>query len=125
MAFLANVCFFFLILHPFSVTAKTGASITLGSSLTAGENSSWASPSGDFALGFQAVGAAGGFLLAIWFNEIPEKTIVWSANRNQLVKSGSKLVLTPDGILVLNDPAGNKIWGQESAEVAYAAMFDT
>ncbi|GAB2222609.1 hypothetical protein Droror1_Dr00016728 [Drosera rotundifolia] len=125
MDLLIYFCFCFLIVVPVLVTAKTQTNITLGLSLTAGENSSWASPSGDFAVGFQSVGAAGDFLIAIWFNKIPEKTILWSANSNQRAKSGSKLELTTHGVFVLNDPAGNKIWGPDATGVAYAAMLDT
>ena len=77
-----------LLLLPYSTIAQTSKNQSLGSSLTAQkENSYWASPSGDFAFGFQQVGN-GGYLLAIWFNILPEKTIVWSANGNDLVPSG-------------------------------------
>jgi len=64
--------------------------ISLGSSLTvANDSSSWTS-SGDFAFGFQQVDEAG-------FNKIPERTIVWSANRNNLVQRGSRVQPTTDG----------------------------
>ena len=72
-------------LLPFLSIAQICSNITLGSSLTALDNNSfWASLSGDFAFGFQQIGG-GGFLLAIWFNKVPEKTIIWSANRNNVV----------------------------------------
>jgi hypothetical protein len=62
-----------LLLLPYSTIAQTSKNQSLGSSLTAqNENSYWASPSGDFAFGFQQVGN-GGYLLAIWFNILPEK----------------------------------------------------
>ena len=70
---------------PFSTIAQTCSNIH-HSLITAQDNGSfWASPSGEFAFGFQQV-AAGGFLLAIWFNKIPEKTIILSANGNNLVQ---------------------------------------
>ncbi|KAK6235660.1 hypothetical protein SCA6_010997 [Theobroma cacao] len=99
----------------------------MGSSLSAqNDTSSWTSPSGDFAFGFQRIGKDG-FLLAIWFNKIPEKTIVWSANRNHLVQRWSKVELITDGHLVLNDPTGKQIWTASLAGtgVSYAAMLDT
>ena len=90
-------CFLLLPLLPFSTYVQTYRNISLGSSLTAGsDNLSWTSPSGDFSFGFQQVGDAG-YLLAIWFNKIPERTIVWSANRNHLVPGGSRVQLTADG----------------------------
>ncbi|KAL6187984.1 hypothetical protein ACLB2K_039379 [Fragaria x ananassa] len=92
------------------------------------ENSTpWSSPSGEFAFGFQKLGT--GFILAIWFDKIPEKTIVWSANGNNLAQEGSTVELTTEGQLVLNDPPGEQrllsdLQPQGTA-AAYAAMLDT
>ncbi|CAA3018866.1 G-type lectin S-receptor-like serine threonine-kinase RLK1 [Olea europaea subsp. europaea] len=61
--------------------------------------------------------------MAIWFNKIPERTIVWSANRDNLVQEGSKVQLSADGRFELSDPRGQKIW--YLAGVAYGAMLDT
>ena len=119
-----TLLFMLFLLLPFSRIAQTYSNITLGSSLTAQNNGSfWASPSGEFAFGFQQVGA-GGFLLAIWFNKIPEKTIIWSANGNSLGQRRSIVQLTADGQLVLTDPKGKQIWDAGSG-VSYAAMLDT
>ncbi|TQD89853.1 hypothetical protein C1H46_024619 [Malus baccata] len=103
--------------------------MSLGSSLTAqNDNSaSWQSPSGEFAFGFRQIGNDG-FLLAIWFNKIPDKTVVWSANGNSLVAQGSKVELTADGQLLLNDIATGKdtlVASVGTGVVAYAAMLDT
>ncbi|KAM5582573.1 hypothetical protein ABKV19_002809 [Rosa sericea] len=121
------LCFILLALLPCSTIAQTSKNISLGSSLTArnDDNSSWPSPSGEFAFGFQIV--QGGFLLAIWFDTIPEKTIVWSANRDSLVPQGSKVELTSGGQFVLNDAKGSQIWSADSSStgVFYAAMLDT
>ncbi|GLT27404.1 hypothetical protein SLA2020_024030 [Shorea laevis] len=80
------LCLMLPCLLPISTIAQI---IALGSSLTAvlNANSSWTSPSGDFAFGFQQI-ETGMFLLAIWFDKIPEKTIVWSANGGNLVLEG-------------------------------------
>ena len=69
----------------------------------------------------------GGYLLAIWFNKIPEKTIVWSANVDNLVPTGSKVELTEGGQLVLSDPTGTGIWKSElvGLGIVHAAMLDT
>ncbi|KAI5321254.1 hypothetical protein L3X38_030325 [Prunus dulcis] len=122
------LCFFLFMILPYSTIAQTSRNISLGSSLTArnDDNSSWASPSGEFAFGFQQIGKDG-FLLAIWFNKITERTIVWSANGNNLVPQGSQVELTSDGQFMLNDATGKRIWDAESngTGVAYAAMLDT
>ncbi|KAB5565148.1 hypothetical protein DKX38_005202 [Salix brachista] len=68
------------------------------------------------------------YLLAIWFNNIPERTIVWSANRNNLAQRGSTVQLTADGQLVLNNQSGTRIWTRPElggSGAAYAAMLDT
>ncbi|VVA33219.1 PREDICTED: G-type lectin S-receptor [Prunus dulcis] len=114
---------------PFSTIAQTdGKNISLGSSLTALDNKSfWASPSGEFAFDFQEIGKYG-FLLAIWFNKVPERTIVWSANGDNLVQKGSTVELTSAGQFRLNDiTTGKQIWVASSygTGVVYAAMLDT
>ncbi|CAL1391189.1 unnamed protein product [Linum trigynum] len=107
------------------------ANISLGSSLAAGASQDyWLSPSGEFAFGFQQVtgGARGNsFLLAIWFNRIPQRTVVWSANRNELVPGGSTIKLNEDGNLILADPSGRPVWNPNSvgSGVSYGALLDT
>ena len=76
-------------------------SIELGSSIAAGTNSSWRSPSGDFAFGFYAL-VSGHYLVGIWFDKIPQKTLVWSANRDDPAQIGSTINLTLTGQLVLH-----------------------
>ncbi|XP_058073439.1 G-type lectin S-receptor-like serine/threonine-protein kinase LECRK3 [Magnolia sinica] len=120
--------FFFLLFLPLSTTGQTGPNISLGSSLSANsENSSWVSPSGDFAFGFYPIAKGNFFLLAIWFDKIPEKTMVWLANRDNPVQQGSTAQLTKDGRLVLKDHQGRLIWEPKSinGSVSYAAMLDT
>ena len=99
-------CFFFLLLLllPFSSNGQAHSNISSGLFLTAAsDNLPWTSPSGEFAFGFQQVGDAG-YLLAIWFNKIPERTIVWSANRNDLVQGGSRVQLVGEFRLPLRGP---------------------
>ncbi|KAK7280137.1 hypothetical protein RJT34_25199 [Clitoria ternatea] len=79
---------------------NTNSSIQLGSSLVAGTNSSWRSPSGDFAFGFYPL-VSGHYLVGIWFNKIPQKTLVWSANRDDPAQIGSTINLTLSGQFVL------------------------
>ncbi|KAK4283648.1 hypothetical protein QN277_000576 [Acacia crassicarpa] len=107
--------------------------ISLGTSLTAVENGSfWFSPSGDFAFGFRKIEKEDGFLLAIWFNKIPDKTIIWSAvletTGDALVApNGSKVELKSDGLFQLVDPKGDQIWiaSPSGNGTDHAAMLDT
>ncbi|KAL4612068.1 hypothetical protein ACB092_08G172100 [Castanea dentata] len=114
-------------LLPPSTLAQTNANNSLGSYLTAlDDNSSWNSPSGEFAFGFRPIFAIN-FLLSIWFDKIPEKTIIWSANGNSLVQRGSKVELTTGGQLVLSDTNMLQVWAADVAAsgVNYVSMLNT
>ncbi|KAI3996680.1 hypothetical protein MKX01_042371 [Papaver californicum] len=118
--------FLLLILLP---TVSVAQNVTLGSSLTSGgvANTSWVSPSGDFAFGFRPIQDNNSFLLAIWFDKIPDKTVVWFADGDLQIPKGSKVELTTDdGKLILTDPAGKVLWnaGEQASGATYAAMLD-
>ncbi|XP_051120890.1 G-type lectin S-receptor-like serine/threonine-protein kinase LECRK3 [Andrographis paniculata] len=124
--FPAIVVFF----HILITIAQSYTNISLGSSIsTNGPDSPWKSPSGEFAFGFLAVPGAGGYLLSIWFDKLPDKTVVWSANRDSPAPPGSKIQLFDDGRFELSDKRGRRIWAAggipSGAGVAYAAMLDT
>lgn len=117
---------FLFLLLPFFIFAQA-RNISLGSSLTASDDSSpWQSPSGEFAFGFRRIVNQDSFLLAIWFNKIPDKTIVWYANGDNPAPQGSKIELTTDGHFKLTGPRGQEIWPETTVDdVSYAAMLDT
>lgn len=101
--------------------------ISLGQSLTASDDSaSWPSPSGHFAFGFRRLENQNLYLLSIWFDKIPNKTIVWYANGDKPAPKGSKVELRTDGLILMN-PGGEVIWRPKSSPVGviYAAMLDT
>jgi hypothetical protein len=119
-----------LLLLPISAIAQTNANITVGDFLSTADNSSWLSPSGDFAFGFRQQNNSDFFLLSIWYDQIPDRTIVWCANADQLAPRGSKVELSASG-LVLTSPQGGELWKSVSSDqtltgvVAYAVMNDT
>ncbi|TYG84488.1 hypothetical protein ES288_D01G254600v1 [Gossypium darwinii] len=80
--------------------ASQTANISLGSSTVASEDSPpWYSPSKEFAFRFRRINNQNLFLLAIWFDTIPDKTIVcYDIGRFQLR-------LLTDGNLALNPVA--------------------
>ena len=101
----------FLSLLPFLALAQnTTNSISLDRSFSASNtNTPWVvSPSGDFAFGFQAVDDV--FFLSIWYDKIPEKTIVWYADQDKPAPKGSKVQLTADRGLLLTSPDGEELW---------------
>lgn len=88
---------FFVSVVCLSVLAQQ--SIPLGSTLTTSSNSKWTSPNGDFAFGFRAITPGGPYVVAIWFDKISDKTIVWTARRTGLrVEEGSTLSLSQSGL---------------------------
>ncbi|KAI7981396.1 G-type lectin S-receptor-like serine/threonine-protein kinase LECRK3 [Camellia lanceoleosa] len=122
---ISNLFLLLLSLLPF-LPIFSASNVTLGSSLSAnGNNSSWISPSVDFAFGFYQLNNTNTFLLAIWYANIPDKTIVWHANTTNPVQAGSKVELTASG-LTLNDPNGQTLWtSQPNGTVSYGTMLDT
>ncbi|XP_058073441.1 G-type lectin S-receptor-like serine/threonine-protein kinase LECRK3 [Magnolia sinica] len=125
---LAHLLYLLLLFLPLSALSQTHHNISLKSSLsTQDKNPSWLSPSGEFAFGFHPLPESNLFLLAIWFDKIPEKTIVWWANKdNPPLRKGSKVELTSSG-LILNDHQGQEVWRAESSNgeaIASAVMRD-
>ncbi|KAK0574304.1 hypothetical protein LWI29_021342 [Acer saccharum] len=105
------------------------ANINFETPILASEDSSpWRSPSGEFAFGFRKLdGNPDHFLLAIWFENVPNKTIVWSANGNDPARRGSEVKLTNNGALVLKDPQGKELWKtpeDNNSKSSSAAMRD-
>ncbi|WCJ23798.1 G-type lectin S-receptor-like serine/threonine-protein kinase LECRK1 [Euphorbia peplus] len=84
----------------FTTLILSSSAQNLGSTIAAGSNSSWKSPSGEFAFGFYPL-VNGQFLVGIWLNKIPQRTLVWSANRDDPAKLGSTINLKLNGQLVL------------------------
>ncbi|XP_028799694.1 G-type lectin S-receptor-like serine/threonine-protein kinase LECRK3 [Neltuma alba] len=119
-----------LVLSSMVVVSQT-ANITLGSSLLASKDSSssWLSPSGEFAFGFRATNNDQNvYLLAVWYDKIPDKTIVWWANGDNPAPEGSKIELTTRGQFMLTGPKGEEIplpMSIADDEISYAALLDT
>ncbi|KAK4262561.1 hypothetical protein QN277_028109 [Acacia crassicarpa] len=116
--------FFLFLLHFHHLAFGNVALNTILS--TNDQNAPWLSPSGEFAFGFRRIENTNLFLLAIWFNNIPSKTIVWYSNMpNPAVPAGSRVQLTPTG-LSLTNPQDQATWktGELQGDVSYAEMRD-
>ncbi|XP_047336464.1 G-type lectin S-receptor-like serine/threonine-protein kinase LECRK1 [Impatiens glandulifera] len=103
--------------------------ITLGSFLTptSTRNSTWLSPSGLYAFGFYKQG--NGFYVGIFLAGIPEKTVVWTANRdNPPLSNKVTLLYATNGRLILQQPSGETtplIMDTSSSSSASALMLDS
>ncbi|KAI3738749.1 hypothetical protein L2E82_28875 [Cichorium intybus] len=112
----------------FIAAQQTNGSVSVGASLTATPDvKPWLSSSGDFAFGFQQVqGNDNFFLLSIWYDKIPDKTIIWYPEEGRMVPKGSKVELLRGSGLVLSDPQGTEVWRSGSISgVASGFMNDT
>lgn len=129
MFFFLRVCYLLLMISCSFSFAQRYRNVSLGSSLTPLDRPiSWLSPSGDFAFGFRPLETdSTSFLLAIWFDKIPDKTVVWYANGDRPVKASAStsVQLTADGQLVLSDQTGI-VWSATGVNNAsHGAMLDT
>ncbi|KAF5480646.1 hypothetical protein F2P56_001382 [Juglans regia] len=90
-----------------------------------GTNTSWLSHSGLYAFGFYKQG--NGYAVGIFIAGIPQKTVVWTANRDDPpLPADVKLNFTSDGRLILQSAQGNETRIASSTEVAVAAsMLDS
>ncbi|KAM3755125.1 hypothetical protein ACB098_02G016500 [Castanea mollissima] len=99
------------------------STINLGSSISAGSNSSWKSPSGHFAFGFYPL-VTGKYLVGIWFDKISERTLVWSANRDDPAGKGSSIKLSRTGQLALTHSNGTEVVIYNGTSTNSASMKD-
>ncbi|RVW85358.1 G-type lectin S-receptor-like serine/threonine-protein kinase LECRK3 [Vitis vinifera] len=107
---MASTTLLFLLLSAFCVAAavqRRGSNISRGSSLTPTSNSFWLSPNRLYAFGFYKQGD--GYYVGIFLNGIPQKTVVWTANRDDPpVPSNVTLHFTSEGRLRLQTQAQQK-----------------
>ncbi|TVU16222.1 hypothetical protein EJB05_39774, partial [Eragrostis curvula] len=77
------------------------------------------SNNGFFALGLfsPANSSSTRFYLGIWYNNLPERMVVWVANRDNPIttRSSSTLAVTNRSELVLSDPEGRVYWSTKSS----------
>ncbi|KAJ0799339.1 putative protein kinase RLK-Pelle-SD-2b family [Helianthus annuus] len=115
-----------MLLH-FVAAQQTNGSVSVGASLTATPDAKpWLSSSGEFAFGFKQIQGTDKFLLSIWYDKIPNKTIIWYPEDGPTVATGSKVDLVNRRGLVLRDPQGKEVWSSGSiSDLANGYMNDT
>ncbi|OEL18871.1 putative receptor protein kinase ZmPK1 [Dichanthelium oligosanthes] len=85
---------------------------------------------GTFSCGFHSIYIIdNAFTFLIWFTNLVNKTVVWTANRGHPVHAwGAAVTLWKGGALVLTDYDGAVVWqaqGDDSAGVQYSQLLDT
>ncbi|GLJ37112.1 hypothetical protein SUGI_0752510 [Cryptomeria japonica] len=94
--------------------------LTLGESLSI--NQTIISENGTFALGFFSPNGSTNLYVGIWFAQIPNKSVVWVANREAPLRTISGVLkLSTDGYLSLFDSEGRSLWSTERAQKAKAS----
>nr|POE60095.1 g-type lectin s-receptor-like serine/threonine-protein kinase lecrk3 [Quercus suber] len=99
--------------------------VNLGSFLTPTTNSSWLSRSGLYAFGFYQ--QANGYAIGVFLAGIPEKTVVWTANRDDPpVLADATLNFTIDGRIILQSAQGKETnIANPSDGAIFASMLDS
>ncbi|KAL2349493.1 hypothetical protein Fmac_003493 [Flemingia macrophylla] len=91
--------------------------------ITAGSNSTWKSPSGDFEFGFYAL-HNGLFLVGIWFGKTRDRTLVWY--RSPPVEPKSEIQFTSGGQLLVaypNKTTALNIYSEGNGDAASSAYM--
>jgi hypothetical protein len=119
------ITLFFLFSAFFTASAQQiQSNVSRGSSLTPTTNSTWSSRSGLYAFGFYKQG--NGYAVGIFMAGIPEKTVVWTANRDDPpVSSNATLLFASDGRLVLQMGQEQVAVVAESSGSASASMLNS
>ncbi|KAF2293115.1 hypothetical protein GH714_037046 [Hevea brasiliensis] len=122
---MASVSLFLLLPLFFTASAQQRQSnIRLDSSLTPTTNSSWLSPSGLYAFGFYPQG--NGYGVGVFLAGIPQKTVVWTANRDDPpVNSSATLLFTSDSGLVLQEQGQTTSVISIPQSASSASLFDS
>ncbi|KAF3963000.1 hypothetical protein CMV_012557 [Castanea mollissima] len=123
---MASLLFFIFLTAIITTEAQRGESIVnLGSSLTPTSKSSWQSQSGFYAFGFYQ--QANGYAVGVFFAGIPEKTVVWTANRDKPPALASvTLNFTSDGRLIMQSAQGiDTAIADPPERAASASMLDS
>ncbi|KAK3032638.1 hypothetical protein RJ639_036598 [Escallonia herrerae] len=97
------------------------ATDTLTSIQSINENGTLVSPGGKFQLGFFSPGSSKKRYVGIWYNNIPNQTIVWVANReNPLNDTLGVLKIGSDGNLLLLDQTEQVVWSTKIQNISSA-----
>ncbi|GLJ51276.1 hypothetical protein SUGI_1090600 [Cryptomeria japonica] len=99
-----------------------GATLLMGSSLSG--NQTLISKNGTFALGFFNPRATNNWYIGIWYTTIPQKAIVWVANRDNPVRNmPGVLKFSRGGQLTLFDRMGCSVWSTDNGQKGSGAVI--
>ncbi|GLJ44799.1 hypothetical protein SUGI_0942250 [Cryptomeria japonica] len=112
----------FIELKSYGVAVQGGDTLSLGTSLAG--NQTLISKNGTFEMGFFNPNGSNNWYTGIWLANIPEKMIVWVANRETRARSRPVVLkLSRQGELRLFDAEGASIWSDNISNKASQAMI--
>jgi len=104
------------LISSFLEVSDAGDTLTVTQSLK--DNQTLVSSDQKFELGFFRLGSSSDRYLGIWYKNIPDKAVVWVANRDHpLQNSEAFLTLSSDGKLLLNE-TGSVVWSSNTTRAA-------
>ncbi|KAF2284394.1 hypothetical protein GH714_021456 [Hevea brasiliensis] len=106
-----------------SLSSTKNSNISLGSSLTPTTNSSLLSPSGLYAFGFYPQGT--GYAIGVFIAGIPQKTVVWTAKRDDPPVDSNVNLLINDAGLVLEAQGQTTTVISAPQSASSASLFDS
>ncbi|GLJ32977.1 hypothetical protein SUGI_0664100 [Cryptomeria japonica] len=104
-----------------------GDTLSLGASLRGKQTIT--SKNGTFELGFFNPNGTNNWYVGIWYAQVPEKTIIWVANRETpITDMPGVFTLSSTGYLTVSDSQGKVIWSSndtQQAKASSASILDT
>ncbi|XP_057796053.1 G-type lectin S-receptor-like serine/threonine-protein kinase At4g27290 [Salvia miltiorrhiza] len=119
----------FVLICALIIHTINGANDTINLSESIRDGETLVSSGGMFALGFFSPGTSTNRYLGIWYNKIPNQTVVWVANREApLTNKTGVLTVTEPGILSLLNETNSSIWStnrSRSVQNPIARLLDS
>ncbi|XP_022724304.1 receptor-like serine/threonine-protein kinase SD1-8 [Durio zibethinus] len=106
-----HICNFFLLFTFLTIFPTISISVDiLSATQSIIHNQTLVSPGDVFELGFFTLEHPGEWYVGIWYKNIPERTYVWVANRDNPLTNSSGIFKVEDRNLVLLDQGQNLVW---------------
>ncbi|XP_022716020.1 receptor-like serine/threonine-protein kinase SD1-8 [Durio zibethinus] len=120
-----NFLLFFIFLTIFPTISISADTLTATQSII--HNQTLVSPGDVFELGFFTLEHPGEWYVGIWYKNIPDRTYVWVANRDNPLANSSGIFKLEDGNLFLLDQGQNLVWSSNitKGENPVAQLLDS
>ncbi|KAJ0265455.1 Bulb-type lectin domain-containing protein [Hirschfeldia incana] len=122
------VSFFYGLFFFFFLCTHVSSEDTISVDFTLSGDQTISSPGGTFKLGFFQPGTSSNFYIGMWYQQLPQQTILWVANRDQPVsdKNTSVLKISEGNLVLLEGNSHTPVWstGLNSSSAHDAVLQD-